>query len=139
MQLEVGDIQVRKFKNSLRKTDTHRRVPFSSPMMLHAICLRKLCLPNSSCHSKVLNVRNTYKFCDSPRFSSHYSSSSISPSSLPECTAGSSFAEAGGVLVLCRRSRGGTGERSRSSISLLVLCVISQVRIYFYLVAKCIA
>ena len=50
-------------------------------------------------------------------------SSSISPSSLPECTAGSSFGgiRAGGVLVR-RRSRGGPGDRSRGLGSLLVLC-----------------
>lgn len=55
-------------------------------------------------------------------------SSSISPSSLPECTAGSSFAGsgAGGVLVRWRRSRGGPGERSRGLGSLLVLCICSS-------------
>ena len=49
-------------------------------------------------------------------------SSSISPSSLPECTAGSSFGSnlAGGVLT--RRSRGaGIGDRSRGVSSLLDL------------------
>ena len=120
------------------KTQIHtERVLFQDPIMLHAIYLRNSVCQGHRATRTYFGVRDTYKFCDTPRFSSaYYSSSTISPSSLPECPAGASFTGAGGGLVLWRRSRGGTGERSRGSTSLLVLCIISHVRIYFYLVAK---
>lgn len=102
---------------TIRKTDTHRisTTQIESVSLLHSkFSNGMLCLPMSLCSLSIvicaIRTKATTQFEEHSSSSAH--SSSISPSSLPEWTAGSSLAGGGGLLVLCRRSLRG-GERSR--------------------------